>query len=148
MPDPVTIGALAASALGMAGEAFLKGAVGEIAKDAYKALKAKIATWAGNDVEALEKTPTSPARQAVVAEAVDGQSADDQAAVRALADRLIAALRAAGPVGIDVGRLDALAVKLGAIAVTSGTGLRLAEARVLGTFETGDISVGPDAGKK
>ena len=39
MVDPVTIGGLAASALAMAGEAALKGTVGEVAKDAYKTLK-------------------------------------------------------------------------------------------------------------
>ena len=55
MADPVTIGVLTASALAMAGEAALKGAVGEAAKDAYKALKNRVARWAGSDVEALER---------------------------------------------------------------------------------------------
>jgi len=36
MADPVTIGVLTASALAMAGEAALKGAVGEAAKDAIR----------------------------------------------------------------------------------------------------------------
>jgi hypothetical protein len=66
MVDPVTIGGLAASALAMAGEAALKGTVGEVAKDAYKTLKSMVAQWAGGDVHALEKTPTSQARRAVV----------------------------------------------------------------------------------
>ena len=42
MSDPVTIGALAASALAMAADAALKGAVGEAVKDGYKVLKEKI----------------------------------------------------------------------------------------------------------
>ena len=59
MADPITIGALVATALSMAAEATLKGAVGEAAKDAYKKLKDAVARWTGNDVEALEKNPTS-----------------------------------------------------------------------------------------
>ncbi len=47
MPDPVTAGALVAWALGLGGEAIVKGAVGEAVKDAYQALRAKISTWAG-----------------------------------------------------------------------------------------------------
>ncbi len=71
MGEPVTIGVLAASALAMAGEAALKGTVSEAVKDAYKALKERVAHWAGGDVEALEKSPTSAGRQAVVAEAIN-----------------------------------------------------------------------------
>ena len=47
--------------------------------------------------------------------------------------------RAGGPVGLDVSRLDALEIQLGAINVTEGTGVRIGEARVLGVFRTGDI---------
>jgi len=53
MSDPVTIGVLTASALAMAAEAVVKIAVGEAVKDAYKALKDKVAVWIGGDVEAL-----------------------------------------------------------------------------------------------
>ena len=59
--EPITIGAVVASALAMAGEAALKGVVGATVKDAYKALKEKVAGWASSDVEALEKTPASAA---------------------------------------------------------------------------------------
>ena len=147
MGDPVTIGVLTASALAMAGEAALKGAVGEAAKDAYKALKSRVAQWAGSDVEALEKTPTSQARQAVVAEVVDGQPGEEQAAVRLLAQELLAALKRKGNVGLDIGRLEALEVQLGDIKVTEGTGARIEEARVLGTFSAGNITVGDPAKK-
>jgi hypothetical protein len=67
MSDPVTIGVLTASTLAMAAEAVFKSSVGEVVKDAYKALKDKVAIWIRTDVEALEKTPTSQTRQAVVA---------------------------------------------------------------------------------
>ncbi len=144
MIDSATIGTLVASALAMAGDAMVKGLVGEAVKDGYKSLKNKVAAWAADDVEALEKAPTSQARQAVVAEIIDIRQADDKAAVRALATQLIDALKraGAGAVGLDVGRLDAIEVQLGAINVTEGTGARIDEARVRGTFQVGDINVG------
>ena len=132
----------------MAGEAALKGTVREAVKDAYKALKERVARWAGGDVEALEKAPTSAGRQAVVAEAVDSQSAEDQSALRALAEQLIAALKQHGPVGLDLGRLEAMEAKLGSISVTEGTGARIGEARVAGTFSAGPIQVGRPSGKR
>jgi hypothetical protein len=152
MTDPVTIGMLATSALAMASDAALKGVVGEAVKDAYKALKDKIAHWAGADVDALEKAPASTARQSVVAEAVDGQPAEEQVPVKALAEALIAALKSealknGGPVGLDVGKLDALQVKLAAITVTEGTGARFGEVKTTGTFEVGPISAGNPPGK-
>jgi hypothetical protein len=148
--EPMTIGALVASTLGIAGEALLKGGLSEAAKDGYKVLKGIVASWAGSDVEALEKTPGSAPRRAVVAEAIDARTANEQATARALAQRLIAALKEAGggPVGLDVGRLDALAVELGNITVTEGTGARIEDARVLGTFKTGNIDVGEPQPKK
>ena len=142
--EPITIGAAVASVLGMAGEAFLKGGVGEAAKDAYEALKEKVASWASRDVQALEQTPTSAARRGVVAELIDAQPGADQQSVKVLAERLIAALRdeSRGAVGLDIKQLDALAVDLGSITVTEGTGVRIGEARVPGTFKTGNITVG------
>jgi len=55
MTDLVSIGALAAAALSMAAEPFLKGVLGEAGKSAFNALKDKVSAWAGGDVEALEK---------------------------------------------------------------------------------------------
>jgi len=148
MVEPATVGVLAASALAVASEAVVKGVVDGVVKDGYKALKDKVAHWAGHDVEALEKAPASAARLAVVAEVIDSQPADDKITVRALAEHLVAALkRVGGPVGLDVGRLDALGIQLGSINVTEGTGVRIGEARVLGTFNAGDINVGPPQGK-
>ncbi len=147
MADPVTIGALTASALAMAGEAALKGAVGEAVKDAYKALKSRVAKWAGTDVEALEKTPASPARRAVIAEVIDHQSEEEQAALRVLAQELVAALKRGGAIGLDIGRLEAMEVQLGDITVREGIGARMGELRVQGTFSTGNITVGGPAKK-
>ncbi len=147
MADPVTIGALAASALAMAGEAGLKGAVSEAVKDAYGALRSRVARWAGSDVEALEKTPASPARQAVVAEVIDGQPDEEKAPLGGLARSLVAALKLSDKVGLDIGRLEALEVKLGTIAVTEGTGARIDDVRVHGTFSVDRISVGGPAKK-
>jgi hypothetical protein len=149
MPDPVTLGALVAAALSMAGEATLKGAVGEAVKDAYKLLKEKVSHWAFNDVEALEKTPASTTRQAVIAEIVNARPKDDQESLRVLAETLVAGLKkSALVVGLDIGRLTALEVDLGNITVTEGIGARIEEARVEGTFKTGDISVGTPPGKQ
>src|SRR6266849_1613189 len=142
MADPVTIGALTASALAMAGEAALKGAIGEAAKDAHKALKSRIAKWAGSDLEALEKTPASPARRSVVAEVIDNQSPEEQAALSVLAQELVAALKRGGTIGVDVSRLEAMEVQLGDITVTGGTGARIDEVRIRGSFRIGEIVTG------
>jgi hypothetical protein len=93
MTDPVTTGMLATSALAIAADATVKSFVGEVVKDAYKKLKDKIAHWAGADVDALEKAPASKTRQSVIAEAIDGQPAEEQALVKALAAELLAALK-------------------------------------------------------
>ncbi|MGJ0426023.1 hypothetical protein [Methylocystis sp.] len=93
MTDPVTIGALAASALAMAMEAAVKGVSGHGAKDAYDALKSKVAKWAKNDVTALEQTPDSAARKAVIAEIIDQVAEPEKEIVKALAERLINSLK-------------------------------------------------------
>jgi hypothetical protein len=150
MTDPVTIGTLAASALAMAGDETVKSFVGEAVKDAYKKLKDKIAHWAGADVDALEKAPASTARRGVVAEAVDGQSPEEQASVKALTDALVAALKSeagkSGPVGIDAGKLEDLEAHLGKVTATQGTGVRISEARG-GRLDIDEINVGPSPGK-
>jgi hypothetical protein len=149
MPDPVTLGALVAAALGMAAEAALKGAVGEAVKEAYHALKEKVSSWASNDVKALEESPTSATRQALIAETVNARPKEDQDFVRLLAEVLVAALKKRKPAtGLDIGRLTALEVDLGNITVTEGVGARIEDACVSGLFKTGDITVGDPLGKK
>jgi hypothetical protein len=145
MTDPVTIGALAASALAMAADAVIKGATGEATRDAYKALKDKIVQWASSDVVALENTPTSTTRQAVIAEEINKQSQDDQVTVQSLANTLMEALEVSErihPVGIDIGRLQAMRVHLGRIEVTQGTGFRAREVVTSGDFTVESLKSG------
>jgi hypothetical protein len=146
--DPISVGTFVSWALGLAGEEILKGTVGEAVKDAYAALKAKVAGWAGGDVDSLEKSPASPARQAVIAETIDGLSADDQAKLHALAQALADRLKeTGGPVGIDMTRLTATEVKVSKLSVASGVGAVLTDATVSGAVSAGDIVVGAPPGK-
>ena len=93
MTDPATIGTLVATSLSIAADETIRGVVSEAAKDAYRALKEKVAHWAGGDVEALEKAPASVNRRALIAEAVDGQPINERAMVKTLAAVLVAALK-------------------------------------------------------
>jgi proline dehydrogenase len=110
-------------------------------------LKSRVAKWAGNDVEALERTPASPARRAFIAEVIDNQPGEEQAALHMLAQALVAALKRGGTVGLDIGRLEAIEVQLGDITVREGVGARMEEVRAHGTFSTGNITVGGPAKK-
>jgi hypothetical protein len=137
MGDPVTIGVLAAAALAMAAEAVVKAGVGEVVKDAYQALKTKIAVWCGSDVEALANDPTSKGRQLIVAEKIDQQSPEDQAEIKTLALALNEALRNAAnmsPIGIDIGEIEAASVALKATNVREGTGIKIGETKTPGAF--------------
>jgi len=150
MSDPVTVGGVVVTALTMAAETMVKTSVGEAAKDAYKALKTKVAAWAGPSAELLEQVPDSPKVQAVVAAAVDAQSAEDRTDVERLAAALLDALEERdrqGPIGIDIGRLHAARVSLGRITVTDGTGFRAAEVNTPGTFSLDEVNVGAAPGK-
>ena len=144
MSDSVTIGMMVASVLAMAANAALKGAVGEAVKDAYKALKEKVAVWADGDVEALTNEPESKGRQVVVAEKIDQQSSDDLIAVQALAKALLDALEANehnNPIGIDLGKLHALRVHFGTIEVMQGKGV-VADEIVTGELSVENLKVG------
>jgi hypothetical protein len=147
MTDPVTVGALVVGALSMTAEAVLKGAVGEAAKDGYKALKEKVSRWASGDVEELEKTPGSAARQAVIAEIIDAQPKEDQLLLRDLAEALVAKLKESAPtIGLDIGRLTDVETRLRKITVTQGVGARIQEVRG-GRLEVDGLKVGPSAKK-
>jgi hypothetical protein len=69
--------------------------------------------------------------------------------VKTLAAVLVAALksRTGVPVGLDIGRLNALSVQLDAITVTEGSGVIIDEVTTAGEFRTGPINVGPPPGK-
>ncbi len=133
---------------GRAGEATIKGAVGEAVKDAYDLLKTKLSRWAASDVSELEKAPDSKLRQAVIAAAVDRLSGKEQGELRELAQALTDKLKAQPPIGLDIGRLIDASVEVGKIEVTEGTGVRIQEAQQRATIKTGDIRVGTLPGKQ
>jgi len=150
-PATITIGSIAVAAFSEATKIIAKKAlesvVGEATKEAYTALKAKIANWAAGDVAALEKSPDSTKRQELVAEEIDKQSPDDLAEIKALADVLIDELRKQpATVGVDIGRLEAMRGRLGQITVTGGTGFHADEV-VAEEFSLDKLTVGKTAGK-
>jgi len=108
----------------MASEAALQDVAGEAAQDAYEALKKKVSCRAAFDVHALERNPTSAARRAVIAEAVDQLPEVEKISVKTLATELTDALKMSatqGPIGIDVRRIEAERVKLEGIGVHAET---------------------------
>jgi hypothetical protein len=147
MADPITIGALVASALAMAAPEVVKTAVGEATKDAYKALKTQLFPSAAAEVDALEAAPDSKGKQLAVAEIIDARSNEEQQTLRVLAEALIANLKETAPaIGLEIGRVSALEAQLGNITVSKGIGARIGEADVE-SFKVGDISVGDRSGK-
>lgn len=147
--DP-TIGALAVEALSIAAQAALRGTVGEAVKDAYKALKHKIAQWAEGDITALEKAPDSKERQEILTKEIDKQLPQDLAQIRSLAAALIDEMekrQRSGPIGVDIGRLEAMRVRLGEMNVTEGIGFRANEVVTPGEFTLDKLTVGKPVGK-
>jgi two-component sensor histidine kinase len=109
MVEPGTIGTLVSRVLGMASEATRQDIASEAAKDAYNALTRKLSCRAASDVDALERNPTSAARRAVIAEAVDQLPEVEKISVKTLATELADTLKpsaAQGQIGIDVRRMD------------------------------------------
>lgn len=96
MPDPITIGALVASALGAGAAEAGKVVLGQAAREAYDKLKSATGTVLGPALAMFEKTPDSDDLAAGIAEAVAGQSAQVQAELGQLAETLRAALAAEG----------------------------------------------------
>jgi hypothetical protein len=143
MIDPVTIGVLAASTLAFGADAVSRNGIPEVVKDAYRALKEKVATWVRDDVEALEKEPTSTTRQAVIAEEIDKQSPDDRADIKKLAVALNEALQniPADQLGIDITKLNATRFELNTISVEEGVGFRADEIKTSGDIILGDITL-------
>jgi hypothetical protein len=147
MVGAFTVGALVVEALSMAAEAVLKGAAGEAVKDGYKALKEKVSRWASGDVKELEKTPSSAARQAMIAEIIDAQPEEDQRSLRDLAEALVAKLKESAPaIGLDIGRLTDVETHLSTVTVTQGIGVRIKEMRG-SRMEVDELKVGPSAKK-
>jgi hypothetical protein len=146
MSDPVTIGSLAAQALALAATEILKTSVGEATKDALKALKARVAHWAGAEVAALEAAPSSKGKQLAVAEQIDARPEGESEQLRALVQILVERLRADAPViGLDIGVLRNVETELGNITARTGVGVRIQQAEG-GKLKIDDISTGGPSG--
>lgn len=89
MPEPVSVGALVAAALGAGAAALAKGVLSAAAKDAYEKLKSAVARWASDDVARLEQKQ-SPVREAALAEIVDEREKNEKQDLAALAQALLA----------------------------------------------------------
>ena len=138
--------------------AFMVGA--KAAASSSKASFDPLHTSPRTDSASLLRRPTSTASTATLSPtkcfrtalpksivATTAQSEDDRKSLRALAEALVAKLKECAPaIGLDIGRLTALEAQLGNLTVTSGIGARITEANV-GTFKTGDISVGDPSRK-
>jgi hypothetical protein len=95
----------------------------------------------------LEKTPSSVARKAVIAEIIDAHSEEDQKSLRDLAEALVAKLKEGAPaIGLDIGVLTDVETHLRTVTVTQGIGARIKEARG-GRVEVEELNVGPAAKK-
>ena len=128
MADPMTIGDLVSSTLAAAEPEVMKTSVGEAAKDAYKALKAQLFPSASAELDALEASPASNDTQLAVARVIDERSAEEQQALRDLAEKLIATLKESAPaIGVDIDRLSALERQVRASAVAIRAGVRIGE---------------------
>ena len=90
-------------------------------------------------------TPSSAARQAIIAEIIDAQSEEDQKSLRDLAGALLAQLKESAPaIGLDIGRLTDVETHLRTVTVTQGVGARIHEVSG-GRFEVDELNVGPSA---
>jgi hypothetical protein len=152
MVEPLTMGALITAALGAGAAAVGKGALGQAGKDAYEALKTKLMHWAGRDVAALETEPTSEVSRRAIAKAIDERGDDDRNQLANLAEALLRELRKEvnrhGPIGVQIGELQALEVQLGEIKTRAGIGLKIDRATTSGTFRIDKIDTGEgDPGK-
>jgi hypothetical protein len=146
MSDPVTIGFLAAQTLALAAPEILKTTVAEATKDAYKAVKEKIAHWASAEVAALEAAPSLKSKQFTVAEAIDAQPEDEREKLRAIVQILIERLKADAPaIGLDIGILRNVETELGNITAHRGIGAHIGVAEG-GSLKVGDISTGGSSG--
>ena len=130
----------------MAVQELAKAGAGEAAKDAYQALRDKVAHRASGEVATLEAAPSSTGKQLAVAEIVDAQSEEDRQVLKVLTENLLAKLKENAPaIGLDVTRVSDLQMELGKVTVTRGVGVRVQDAAG-GTLKIGDISVGGGSG--
>ena len=150
MPDPVTAGTLAVTALALAGEAIVKGAVSELVKDAYAKLKALVSKRAPDEIKLLDVLPSSEPRQAMVVEVLDALPKGETEELVEPAHRLVKVLEAEAakqPIGVDMTRLSAMNVNFKTVRVASGIGVVAREAKLQGDFNIESLEVGTPPGK-
>lgn len=140
MGEPVTIGVLAAAALSAAAGAVGKEAASAAVKDAYAALKAAVAKWAGPNVKQLEAKPESEARAEVLAEIVDDQNDECKAEIKRLAEALQTELQNVGYGATVDNRITVLADRS---SIAAGRDLKTGDQTLT---VKGDDSVGVNAG--
>lgn len=128
MADPVTIGTLAAAALSAGAGALGKEVVGAVIKDAYTALKGKLAGLIGNsDVDKLEADPESRGRALTLSEEVDKQPDAARDEIKALAEALQAALQAAGQGAVVDNRITQINVSADRGGIAAGRDVNLGD---------------------
>ena len=96
MTDPITLGALVATALAAGATEAGKAALGAAAMDAYMALHSAAIRILGEPAERLMEKPDSEHRAGYVAEIVDKNSEAERDELHRLADVLRGALTAEG----------------------------------------------------
>ena len=116
MPDPITVGALVAAALGAGAAEAGKAVLGQAARDAYDKLKSAAGAVLGPALAMFEKKPDSDDLAAGIAEAVAAQPAQVQAELGQLAEAVRAALAAEGRAASIDNRITVIASGAGTIA--------------------------------
>ncbi len=150
MSDPITAGTLAVTALALAGEAIVKGAVGEVVKDTYAKLKSMVRRHAPEEMRVLQAQPGSEPRRAMVVEVLDALPQPETDELVDPAQRLIELLEVEAekhPIGIDMTRLSAMNVNFKTVRVASDIGVLARDATLQGDLTIDSLEVGTTPGK-
>jgi len=114
MPEPITIGVFVVGVLVKIAEGGVAELAKSTAKQAYAALKGKVAEWAGAKVEVLEAAPDSEKIRREIAEAIDNRDGAEQSLIRSLAQAVIdkESSGSGRAIALDFGDLKNVAVTL------------------------------------
>ena len=125
--------------------------VSALVKDAYAALKARIASrYPEVSVEQLEAAPQSKARRAVIEEDLTAAGAETDLDLVAAARELIERVKrdapaAATAIGVDLKDVEAANLRLADI-TASGTGVKVEKSKVHGDIDIQGVRAGVAAG--
>jgi hypothetical protein len=119
-------------------------------KDAYAGLKGWIKShYPGVSIEQLEKQPTSKARQEVVGEDLERESASQDTELVKLAQTMVELIQKQAPdvarsIGVDLGELDQANVTFGNVLAGRGaTGVKVDKVKG-GTLSFKDVTAGSE----